>query len=288
VRSPVAEEGSDRVGLRRWVTPSSVLLVVPVLFLLGLYLYPILVMLGRSVTDPELGLQNYEAITQAEVYRRVLWTTLRISIMVTLVSLLLGYPTAYLLSHARGRARRLLMLGIILPFWTSVLVRSFSWMILLGEGGMIAGLIRSIPGLGATRTLYSTFAVVLAMVHVLMPFMVLTLKSTMDQIDDNLTRAAETMGATPPRAFLTVYLPQTVPGIVSGCLLVFVIALGFYITPALLGGPGQTMISVLIERLVGATFQWGVAAALATVLLVVSFALYAIVKRFVRVEGLMR
>jgi ABC-type spermidine/putrescine transport system permease subunit I len=202
------------------------------------------------------------------------------------VTLILGFPVAMYMSGLPPRKARLVALLVIIPFWTSVLVRSFAWIVLLGDNGFVAKLLSPFTGGSTAGFLYSEPAVIIAMVHVLLPFLVLTVKGTLDQIDPTLMRAARTLGAGPVRAFLRVYLPLALPGMASGTLLVFIMALGFYITPALVGGPGSTTIAMLIVQKVNVTFEWGMAAALATILLILSVGLYLVVRRFTRVEGL--
>ncbi|MDG4825281.1 ABC transporter permease [Asanoa sp. WMMD1127] len=250
-----------------------------------LYAVPLGRVLVQSFTDPVPGIGNFTAAFQDPVMLKVLWITTRISIEVAVVTLLLGFPVAVYMSGLPPRKARIVALFVIIPFWTSVLVRSFAWIVLLGDNGLVAKLLSPFTG-NTTGLLYSEGAVVVAMVHVLLPFLVLTVKGTLDQIDPTLLRAARTLGAGPVRAFVRVYLPLALPGMASGTLLVFIMALGYYITPALVGGPGETTFAMLIEQKVNTTFEWGMAASMATILLVLSVGLYLLVRRFTRVEGL--
>lgn len=281
---PPAGETTPRSAPR---APSfaTVLLLIPVAFMVVMYAYPVTRTLARSVTDPTTGFGNYSKALTDPVTREVLWLTLRIALEVTAACVLLGYPVAMFIAGLPPRWSKIMSVVVIAPFWTSVLVRSFAWIVILGDNGLVARALNAI-GLNPGSLLYSEKAVVIAMVQVLVPFMVLTLKGTMDQLDPALMRAARTLGAGPVRAFSKVYLPLTVPAIMSGALLVFIMSLGYYITPALVGGPGQTMIAILIEREVDQTFQWGMAATLSVMLLVVSIAVFFVVRRFSRVEGL--
>jgi ABC-type spermidine/putrescine transport system permease subunit I len=264
---------------------ATVVLVVPVVFMALVYALPLGRVLVQGFTDPAPGIGNFVDAFRDPLLLRVLWITVRISIEVAIVTLLLGFPVAVYMSTLPPRVARIVALFVIIPFWTSVLVRSFAWIVLLGDNGFVARVLQ--PFTGSTGgLLYTEGAVVVAMVHVLLPFMVLTVKGTLDQIDPTLVRAARTLGAGPVRAFLRVYLPLALPGMASGTLLVFIMALGYYITPALVGGPGQTTIAMLIAQKVNTTFEWGMAAALATILLVLSVGLYLVVRRFTRVEGL--
>jgi ABC-type spermidine/putrescine transport system permease subunit I len=272
---------------RRAHRPSftTVVLAIPVVFMTFLYAVPLGRVLIQAFTDPAPGFGNFTSAFQDPVMLKVLWITTRISIEVALLTLLLGFPVAVYMSGLPPRRARLVSLFVIVPFWTSVLVRSFAWIVLLGDNGLVAKLLRPFTG-DTSGLLYSEGAVVVAMVHVLLPFIVLTVKGTLDQIDPTLLRAARTLGAGPVRAFTRVYLPLALPGMASGTLLVFIMALGYYITPALVGGPGETTFAMLIEQKVNTTFEWGMAASMATILLVLSVGLYLVVRRFTRVEGL--
>lgn len=262
----------------------QVVLVVPVLFMTVMYAYPVGDVLLRSVTEPTLGIGNYTDALRDPVVLRVLWITVRLAFEVAAITVVFGFPVAYFMTVIPQRWSRMLAFAVIIPFWTSVLVRSFAWIVLLGDDGLVAKVLRPLTG-GTSGMIYSEPAVVIAMAHVLLPFTILVIKGTLDQIDGSLVRAARTLGAGPVRAFTTVYLPLAVPAMVSSGMLVFIMGLGYYITPALVGGAGQTTIAMLIEQQVDVTFQWEAAATLATILLVVSICLFGLVRRFTRLGG---
>ncbi|HMM43924.1 MAG TPA: ABC transporter permease [Thermomicrobiales bacterium] len=293
ITASAAEEVVGQPPRRRWLPGGTkqarfnwLLLALPVLYMLVMYVYPVSQMLLRSITDPDLSLENFRTLFTNSGYRRVLFTTIRISFYVVVLTLLLGYPVAYLLSTLPARTARWLAFLVLLPFWTSVLVRSFAWIVILGDNGLLNAWFAPLNSDKPFHLLFTEKAVVIGMVHVLLPFMILTLTATMAQIDHSLVLAAQTLGASPARAFLKVYLPLSMPGVASGSMLVFIMGLGYYITPALLGGPRQIMFANLIDRFVNQTFQWGVAAAAAVLLLVISTVLYVVSRRFGRVEGL--
>jgi len=230
-----------------------------------------------------------EAITatrpEQAVFRNVLGRTLWISGVVTLVCLLLGYPVAYFIARQPpGRAAVLLFL-VLLPFWTSLLVRTVAWVVLLQREGILNNLFLSL-GLVAepVRMIFNRFAVYVAMVHVLLPFMVLPLYAVMKGISPTYLRAASSLGAAPLTAFRRVYMPQTLPGVGAGCLMVFIQALGYYITPALVGGADDQMISYFIAFYASKTVNWGMAAALSIMLLAATLALYAVYDRMVGID----
>lgn len=204
-----------------------------------------------------------------QVYLDYLVRTLWISLGVTVICIVLGYPMAYMIADARGRRQSTLLALILLPFWTSLLVRTAAWVVLLRKEGVINGLLVGSGFLHQPAELiFNRIGVYIAMTHVLLPFMVMPLYSVMKGIDGTYMRAATSLGAGPVRAFLTVYLPQTVPGIAAGALLVFVLANGFYITPALVGGTRDQMLSALIADFAIGRANWGMASALAIVLLI--------------------
>ncbi len=222
---------------------------------------------------------------EQRVFRAVLGRTLWIAAMVTLMCLVLGYPVAYVIAaQPPGRAGVLLFL-VLLPFWTSLLVRTLAWVVLLQKEGVLNSLFLSLDIVHEPlKMIFNRFAVYVAMVHVLLPFMVLPLYSVMRGIPPSYVRAASSLGARPFTAFRRVYLPQTLPGIGAGCLMVFIQALGYYITPALVGGADDQMISYFIAFYASRTVNWGMAAALSIMLLAATLALYAVYNRLIGVE----
>jgi len=225
------------------------------------------------------------APAEQRVFRSVLLRTLWISGVVTLICLLLGYPVAYVIAaQPPGRAGILLFL-VLLPFWTSLLVRTVAWVVLLQREGVLNSLLLSLGIVNEPlKMIFNRFAVYVAMVHVLLPFMVLPIYAVMRSIPPSYVRAATSLGATPFTAFRRVYVPQTLPGIAAGCLMVFIQALGYYITPALVGGADDQMISYFIAFYASRTVNWGMAAALSIMLLAATLAPYAVYNRLVGVE----
>lgn len=256
------------------------LLLLPAVLLLALFfVVPLVLMIQTSFRD---GIETYREIFTSPIYALVLWNTLRTAVLTTLFCLLLAYPYAYVLTRV-GPRTRLLMLGLVLlPFWTSLLVRSFAWVGLLQDSGILNGALTALGLVDDPLQLIRTPAgVLIGMVHVLLPYMVLPLVTTMGQIDPSVLRAAGSLGAGPFRRFLRVFLPLSLPGVLSGCVLVLVLSLGFYITPALLGDARDAMIG---ETIVQEVTRYGpvTASALGLVLLVgtlVSLALLLAVQR---------
>lgn len=279
--------GEVMAGGRYWRSTQG-LLVIPVLvFLLALYVYPLSRLFVWSLFDPEFTVRHYRALLDDVTYLKALQNTLEMSLGVTLISLLLGYPLAYLMVTVSPRVRAVLVAVVLIPFWTSILVRTFAWVVILGRNGLIN---QGLLDLGLIdrpiALIYNMVGVQIGMVHVLLPFMILPLYGVMSRIDRSLVRAARSLGAPGHQAFLRVFLPLSVPGISAGCALVFLTAVGFYITPALLGGPGQITIATLIEMMVSDLLNWGFGATLGVVLLTVVGALFIVFSSLMGLERL--
>jgi putative spermidine/putrescine transport system permease protein len=221
------------------------------------------------------------AVEERSIYIDNLGRTFWISFVVLSWCVLIGYPMAYLIASARPRVARILILLVLLPFWTSLLVRTAAWVALLQKEGVVndaliwLGLVEA-----PIQLIFNRIGVYIAMVHLLLPFMILPLYAVMRGVPKDHMRAAASLGAKPLAAFLSVYLPQTMPGLAGGAMLVFIIALGFYITPSLVGGGSDQMLSYLIAQYGMATANWGMAAALAILLLACVAALYPIYHHF--------
>ena len=221
------------------------------------------------------------------IYLRLFWRTLMVSGLITLLCLALGYPIAHLIASSPPRRANLLLILVLVPFWTSLLVRTTAWIVLLQTQGVLNDLLVA-AGLvgddGRLAMVYNMTGTIVAMTHVLLPFMVLPLYSVMRGIPSTHMRAAASLGATPLQAFLRVYWPQSLPGVGAGALLVFILAIGYYITPALVGGSDGQLISNMIAYHMQTSLNWGLAAALGGLLLVGVLVLYALYDRLVGVE----
>jgi putative spermidine/putrescine transport system permease protein len=272
---------AERREQRRYL----LVLLPALLVLLVLFVYPLFGILTRSVYKGGYTLESYRQLVRVPVYLTVIGLTFRTAAIVTLVCLLLGYPLAYLLAHARPRLARLGLIVVVLPFFTSIIVRTYAWMVLLGRNGIVN---QYLIALGLTEAplplLYNQTGVLVGMSYVLLPFMVLTAYSVMRGIDRELVRAAHSLGASRFQAFRRVFLPLSLPGIAGGTLLVFILSLGFFITPALMGGPSDVMIAMLIEREVEFTLNWSFASALAVILLALTLVGFALYNRVVRLD----
>lgn len=262
-----------------WQRTVPYLLAAPLLiFMLVFYALPVLSMLMRSFFNPGLTLSNYTSLPDDVVFIKVFWNTLYTSVIVTLGALLLGYPVALALVRTR-RLAPLILIVIMLPFWTSVLVRSYAWMVLMGRHGLINEAMMAAGFLDRPMRLLNTpLATQIAMVHILLPYMILPIANALRQIDPSLARAASGLGATPLSTFRQVTLPLSMPGVAAGTLLVFVLALGFYITPAMVGGPREITLSMLIAQQVD-QLNWSYAACLSAVLLATALVIIGAAQR---------
>ena len=215
-------------------------------------------------------------------------TTNWICLLVTAIALVVGYPIAYYMANRTGWRFALVLFCIIVPYFTSVIVRTYSWMVLLGRNGIINQALQSV---GLTDVpiplLYNKLGILIGMTYVLLPYMILTLYAAMRGIDPSLTRAAFGLGASRLYTFWRVYFPLSLHGVISGSLIVFILAIGFFLTPALMGGPGDVMIAMLIERSVEITLDWTTAAIMSIVLLVVTLVLYGVYYRLTDVRQMM-
>ncbi|WP_300267515.1 ABC transporter permease [Microbacterium sp.] len=259
-----------------WLSP---LLTVPAAALITVFFaIPIVKVVVLSFTDPQAGLDNYEWLFTTPLIGQAAANTLGISLSVTVVCLLMAYPYACLMTIVSDRTRSVLTMLIMVPMWSSILVRTLAWVVLLQDSGPINAVLTDI-GLGPVQLIRTPLGVAIGMSQVLLPFMVMPLYSALSRIDRRLITAAKSLGASSAQAFFKVYLPLSRPGIFSGCLTVFILALGFYIIPSLLGSPQDTMISAMIQLQVSGFLQWGRGSALGVVLLVATLVALVLVSR---------
>lgn len=301
----VAEAAPERVELERdwrltWLRVKEqgffLLLVVPAVLLVTIFLiWPLWRMFSLSFGSAEdvridynfVTLDQYDRAITGSVYQTLFKTTFWISFLTTVIAVAAGYPVAYLLANVSDKTRAILLPLVVVPFWTSILVRTFAWRIILGRRGFInetldwIGIIDEPLNLVFNRT-----GTLVGMVHILVPFMIFPIFAVMRGIPNEYMRAAENLGAGPFMAWWRVYLPLTLPGLGAGILLVFILSIGFFITPALLGGPRDRMISNMIEIQINEVNNWEFAAALAFMLLASTLILYFIYARFMSFDKL--
>jgi len=266
-----------RSRVKRMTEANKLLLLPAIAVIICFFLYPILTIVWDSFTDPKPGFQNYVKLLNDNVTIEVLWRTLVTTVFVTLGTLILAYPYAYAMTLVSGGARRVMMLVVLVPFWTSLMARTFSWYVIEQRGGVIAEFF-SFFGLDVVL-LGSIAGVAVAMIQVMLPFMVLPLYSGLSGIDLRLLDAAKTLGANRFRTFRDIYLPLSVPAMASGASLVFIITLGFYVTPALLGSPREAMLSQIIAMRVNDLLDFAGAGALGLLLFVLTLAVVVLLSR---------
>ncbi|PZW49112.1 putative spermidine/putrescine transport system permease protein [Humitalea rosea] len=264
------------------------LLIAPAFLLLTLvYIAPIAQVLAISVMEPSPGLGNYERLFTSESVQRVIVTTLRICIITTAIALLLGYGLAYVIALATERARRWWLLAVLVPLWISVLVRAFAWVTLLRRQGVInEGLIAAGVITEPLALVWNETGIVIGMVHYMVPYAVLPMLAAMREVDPRLLAAARGMGASRGFAFSRVFLPLSMPGVIAAGVLVFIFSLGFYITPALLGGGRTLMVAEWIKLQILDLLRWGLGAMMATVLVLAILATLVVFSRLVNLRRL--
>ena len=265
---------AERKNLWPW------LLLLPLAaYLLVFFAIPLVEVAMMSVTEPKPGLANYEKVLTGSLYRKVFLNTFMTAGLVTVCCLLVGYPLAYLMAHSSKRTAALILLLVTMSFWTSFLVRTYAWMVLLGNNGPLIWFLQAVGITDPPQLLFTRFSSTLAMVHILAPYMIMNIYSVMQKIDPSLIKSAESLGARGGSLFRHVYLPLTAPGIANGSILVFVICLGFYVTPVLLGSPREQMAAGLIGHQIEEFLAFGLGSAMAIVLLIITLAILFIYHR---------
>jgi ABC-type spermidine/putrescine transport system permease subunit I len=237
--------------------------------------------------DGQFSLENYERMITRKSYVRIFITTFQISLLTTALCILIGYPLAYFMSQLPNRIANLCMITVLLPFWTSLLVRTYAWLVLLQKRGLVNDWAISL-GLWdePIKMVHNMTGTLIGMVHIMLPFLILPVYSAMKQIDRDLLKAASNLGASPRRAFWTVFFPLSTPGLFAGALMVFVLCLGFFVTPAVLGGGKVIMVSMKIVSNIELFVNWGAASALGVVLLTLTVLVLWIASRFLNLENI--
>ncbi|WP_196008080.1 ABC transporter permease [Clostridium tyrobutyricum] len=270
------ENNSTKNKLYSFLDPKYILILLPLLFVVAFAFIPMIKLFKLSFIDQNgFTLQYLSQVFTQKIYMQVILLTLKTGAIVTVLSIILAYPVAYFIVKTKStRAKKIVLLIIMIPFWISLLVRTFSWIIILQDQGILNTFLIHIGLINKPlHLLYNTKSVTIGMVHVLFPFMVLNIYSSMENIDMQLVQVAQIMGAKPIKAFWQVFFPLSIPGILSGSILVFVLSLGYFITPSLLGGSQNMLISTLIQNNISATLNWPLAASLALVLFIITMAL---------------
>ena len=265
-------------------------LTLPYLVLVGaMIIIPIgwLFFLSFIGRDGSFSFENYERMINSKAYLRIFLTTFKISLLTTFFCILLGYPLAYFMSQISRKWASICMIGVLIPFWTSLLVRTYAWLVLLQKKGLVNNIAIDLGIIAEPiKFVHNTSGTLIGMVHIMLPFLILPLYANMRAIDSHCVKAASSLGATPVRAFWTVFFPLSIPGLLAGSLIVFVLCLGFYVTPAVLGGGRVIMAAMKISSNIELYFSWGAASALGVVLLVVTMIILFIAAKLVSLDQL--
>ncbi|SNY96887.1 ABC transporter permease [Halomonas sp. hl-4] len=286
---PLVNTRDASLGYRRREHALMLLLISPaVLVVFVLLLIPLGWLIGQSFYAEGFTLEHYQRILTEGIYWNTFWVTFRISFIVTLLALLMGYPIAYAASILPRRWSMLILALVILPFWTSVLVRAYAWLILLQRSGVVNESLMGVGLIDAPLALiHNELGTIIATVHILLPFMVLPLYATMQKIPSDLIQAGASLGGSPLHVFRRVFFPLSLSGVLAGMTLVFVLCLGFYITPELVGGGRTVMASMLVSRNIQLYSDWGAASAVSVVLLVCVLIIFYVVSRLVPLEKIL-
>ena len=278
-----AADPDRRPALRRGLLGLPALLFIVVFFL-----YPLSLLIEISFhTSAGWGLAHYERVVHTPVYSQVLWKTAWISALVTGFAFLLGYPLAVALVRASGFARTLLLVAILMPFWTNLLVRAYGWIVVLHPRGLINSILLAAGLISEPLPLvHNTTGVLIGMTQIMLPYMVLPIAAQIEKMDVRLLQAARSLGASSLRTFVHVYFPLTLPGVFAGALVVFALSLGFFVIPALLGGRRDVLIAQLIHFNLTTVLNWEFAAALSTLLLITTMAIFLAAQRWFRLSSL--
>jgi putative spermidine/putrescine transport system permease protein len=270
------------MGATRDARVTALLLAPAALFLGAWFLLPLAQLFRLSLGGREGPLHAYREVLGSVVYQRVFLNTLLVALVVTIVCLALAYPTAFVLARLRGGLRAVAFYCVLVPFWISLLVRTYAWMLLLGTQGPVNAALITVGLVNQPLPLlFNTTGVLIGMVHVLLPYAILPIYAAMVKVDERLLLASDGLGAPPATTFRRVYLPLTLPGVTAGAVFVFLLGLGFFVTPALLGGLGNLTVATLVETLVNERLAWALAAAASFTLLGTILVLLAVAVRFV-------
>jgi putative spermidine/putrescine transport system permease protein len=261
----------------------SLLLSSPgIILLTTFFVLPLTYIFYTGIFTPTFNFTHFSKFFELPIYTQVFWSTIGTAFIVACACIIVAYPAAYIITRQSASLRRTLLFLVVLPMWVSVLVRSFAWMILLGREGVVN---KTLQALGITSTsvqlLYTSSAVYVSMVQILLPYAILVTCTTMLRMDSNLEKAGRIMGATPAKVFWKIYFPLTLEGALGGFLIVFLLSLGFFITPALVGGPTDAMIANLVAMEVE-NVNWGMASAIAIVLLVATLLMVGLFQLLIR------
>jgi ABC-type spermidine/putrescine transport system permease subunit I len=276
------DEWLERLKLFGLSSPALILILVILVIPVGWLFF-----VSFIGADGSFSLENYERMIASKSYARIFKTTFQVSILTTILCILIGYPLAYFMSQLPSKIANLCLITVLLPFWTSLLVRTYAWLVLLQKKGLVNDWGISL-GLweDPIKFVHNLNGTLIGMVHIMLPFLILPTYGAMKAIDKDYLKAASNLGASPVRSFWTVFFPLTTPGLFAGSLMVFVLCLGFFVTPAVLGGGKVIMVSMKIVSNIELFVNWGAASALGVVLLLITIATLWIASRFLNLNNI--
>lgn len=275
-----ADERMERLKLFGLSLPALLLIFVILLIPVGWLFY-----VSFIGADGQFSMENYERMIKRKSYGRIFRTTFEVSLLTTGLCILIGYPLAYFMSQLPNKIANLCLITVLLPFWTSLLVRTYAWLVLLQKRGLVNDWGISL-GLWEEplKLVHNMSGTLIGMVHIMLPFLILPVYGAMKSMDRDFLKAASNLGASPVKAFWTVFFPLSAPGLIAGSLIVFVLCLGFYVTPAVLGGGKVIMVSMKIASNIELFVNWGAASAMGVVLLLLTVAVLWFASRFLKLE----
>ncbi|TMV09314.1 ABC transporter permease [Arenibacterium halophilum] len=274
------DERLERLRLFGLSSPALLLILVVLVIPVGWLFY-----VSFIGANGQFSLENYERMINRSSYRRIFFTTFQVSFLTTGLCILIGYPLAYFISQLPAKLANLCLITVLLPFWTSLLVRTYAWLVLLQKQGLVNSWGMSL-GLWdePIKMVHNMTGTLIGMVHIMLPFLILPVYGAMKAVDADFMKAAANLGASPRKAFWTVFFPLTTPGLFAGALMVFILCLGFFVTPAVLGGGKVIMVSMKIVSNIELFVNWGAASALGVVLLVATVAILWVASRFLNLD----
>jgi|TARA_B110000977_G_scaffold71161_1_gene96549 ABC-type spermidine/putrescine transport system permease subunit I len=273
----------ERRALLGLTSPALLVILIVMVIPVGWLFY-----LSFIGSDGNFSLEHYQRMLDSKSYARIFLTTFKVSLLTTAICILIGYPLAYFLSQLPARVANICMLSVLLPFWTSLLVRTYSWLVLLQRKGIVNQVGMDFGFWDEPlKLVHNLSGTLVGMVHIMLPFLILPLYASMKSIPQDYIKASSNLGATPTQSFWQIFFPLSMPGLLAGSLIVFILSLGFFVTPAVLGGGKVIMVAMQITNNIELFFDWGAASALGVVLLVMTFVILFVASKLMRLDNVL-
>jgi ABC-type spermidine/putrescine transport system permease subunit I len=273
----------ERRALLGLTSPALLVILIVMVIPVGWLFY-----LSFIGSDGNFSLEHYQRMLDSKSYARIFLTTFKVSLLTTAICILIGYPLAYFLSQLPARVANICMLSVLLPFWTSLLVRTYSWLVLLQRKGIVNQVGMDFGFWDEPlKLVHNLSGTLVGMVHIMLPFLILPLYASMKSIPQDYIKASSNLGATPTQSFWQIFFPLSMPGLLAGSLIVFILSLGFFVTPAVLGGGKVIMVAMQITNNIELFFDWGAASALGVVLLVMTFVVLFVASKLMRLDNVL-